>query len=225
MLFIVIQPASDVKEKAGFFSEKQKNPPADAPIFAEKRRKKRARLHFYVQLSPPQGVLVKRVVEPMNRARLTGQEERFCRHYRATGNGLDAALLSGYPGETAEEAAAALLSDPRIGRRLLRLRRADDEKREQLLSGLIRLAFGRANDPVRLALSGGRLPEETLERMDFFNLSELKIGDKGIEVKLFDRQKAFALLQEILRAGEGSRTSSFYEALEESARLLGSGSE
>ena len=46
-----------------------------------------------------------------------------------------------------------------------------------------------------------------------------------LEQWLFDRQKAFALLQEILRAGEGSRTSSFYEALEESARLLGSGSE
>ena len=160
----------------------------------------------------------------MSQSKLEEREEDFCLFYREMGNGREAALAAGYPARTAEKEALRLLADRRIQRRLGQLRKAERSRREdEIAAGLRRLAFGPANDAVRLAVLGGELPAGELERMDFYCLSELKVGDKGIEMKFFDRQKALALLRELEAGSPAGRRSSFYEALEEGEAALRGG--
>lgn len=154
----------------------------------------------------------------MNQLKLEEREEQFCLFYRETGNGKEAALAAGYPARTAGKKALALLSDKRIQRRLGQLRRAGKSYREdEIAAGLRRLAFGPVNDAVRLAVLGRELSSDELERLDLYCLSELKVGEKGIEMKFFDRQKAFALLRELEAGRAAGERSSFYEALEQGA--------
>ena len=74
---------------------------------------------------------------------------------------------------------------------------------------LAELAFGKANDCVRLALED----EPNLGRLDLSLLSEVKRNDKGtVEIKLIDRLKA--LEQLALVAGEdGAQMEEFLTAL------------
>lgn len=157
----------------------------------------------------------------MNQIKLEEKEERFCLFYRETGNGKEAALAAGYPARAAGVEALRLLADRRIQKRLGQLRKADRSRREdETAAGLRRLAFGPVNDAVRLALLGRELSPAELERLDLYNVSELKVGEKGVEMKFFDRQKALALLRELDADAPAERRSSFYEALEEGAAAL-----
>ena len=64
---------------------------------------------------------------------------------------------------------------------------------------LAELAFGRANDCVRLALE----PEPDLDRLDLSLLSEIRRNEKGtVEIRLIDRLRA--LEQLALAAGKGA---------------------
>lgn len=96
----------------------------------------------------------------------------------------------------------------------------DKKLKERIFSGEIRqqdvarrlaeLAFGRANDCVRLVM------EETpkLERLDLSLLSEVKRNDKGtVEVKLVDRLQALELLAE-LAGEEDADMDAFLKALQ-----------
>ena len=59
--------------------------------------------------------------------------------------------------------------------------------RSDVTRRLAELAFGRANDRVRLALED----DPKLERLDLSLLSEIKRNEKGtVEIKLIDRLKA-----------------------------------
>lgn len=156
----------------------------------------------------------------MNQIKLEEKEERFCQFYRETGNGRKAALLAGYPAPDAEREALLLLADRRIQRRLDKLRKTGREKREEIAAGLRRIAFGPVGDAVRLAVFGRNLTEEELEQLDLFNLAELKVGEKGIEMKFYDRQKALVLLQGLEAENTAEKSSSFYDALEQGAAVL-----
>ncbi|MBR1972206.1 MAG: terminase small subunit [Oscillospiraceae bacterium] len=96
----------------------------------------------------------------------------------------------------------------------------DKELRERILSGEIRqqdvarrlaeLAFGRANDCVRLVLE----ESPKLGRLDLSLLSEVKRNDKGtVEVKLVDRLQALELLAQ-LAGEEDADMDAFLKALQ-----------
>lgn len=70
-------------------------------------------------------------------------------------------------------------------------------KKQDVARRLAELAFGKANDCVRLAL--GEVPG--LEKLDLSLLSEVKRSEKGtVEVKLIDRLQALEQLVQV--AGE-----------------------
>ncbi len=153
--------------------------------------------------------------------KLEGKEEEFCLFYREFGNGKKAALAAGYPARNAEVAALTLLADKRIQRRLAQLRKGDKGRREdEIAAGLKQLAFGSVNDAVQLAVLGKENSSAELKRLDLRCLSELKVGEKGIEMKFFDRQKAFAMLRELDTEKAEENRSSFFEALEQGAEVL-----
>ena len=74
-----------------------------------------------------------------------------------------------------------------------------DIRRQDVTRRLAELAFGKANDCVRLALEDDPL----LDRLDLSLLSEVKRNDKGtVEIKLIDRLRALEQLAAV--AGESS---------------------
>jgi hypothetical protein len=83
--------------------------------------------------------------------------------------------------------------------------------------GLERLADGRANDAVRLAFAEELPAPEELEQMDLYNVSEIKrVKGGGVEIKLFDRQKALVKLYEYsISANAEENVSQLILALQE----------
>ena len=88
--------------------------------------------------------------------------------------------------------------------------RAGEVRRQDVTRRLAELAFGKANDCVRLALEDA--PD--LEKLALSLLSEVKRNDKGtVEIKLIDRLQALEQLAEV--AGEdGGDLESFLQALQ-----------
>lgn len=84
--------------------------------------------------------------------------------------------------------------------------------REDVARRLAELAFGKANDCVRLALED----EPRLEKLELSLLSEVKRNEKGtVEIKLVDRLKALELLA-TLAQNQGTDLEEFLQALHES---------
>lgn len=82
--------------------------------------------------------------------------------------------------------------------------------REDVARRLAELAFGRANDCVRLVLE----EDIKLGKLDLSLLSEVKRNDKGtVEVKLVDRLKALEQLAILAQSG-GEDLESFLKALQ-----------
>lgn len=78
-----------------------------------------------------------------------------------------------------------------IGNALKSRIRKGQLRREDVARRLAELAFGRANDCVRLVLE----EHPPLEELDLSNLSEVRRSDKGaVEVKLVDRLQALEQL-------------------------------
>ena len=76
---------------------------------------------------------------------------------------------------------------------------------------LAELAFGKANDCVRLALED----DPSLDKLDLSLLSEVKRNDKGtVEIKLIDRLRA---LEQLALVAEEEKTDleSFLQALQD----------
>ena len=85
-----------------------------------------------------------------------------------------------------------------------RISRADVTRR------LAELAFGRANDCVKLALE----EDPKLERLDLSLLSEIKRSEKGmVEIKLIDRLKILEQLAEVAEE-DNSDMEAFLQALQ-----------
>ena len=78
--------------------------------------------------------------------------------------------------------------------------RAGKVSREDVTRRLAELAFGKANDCVRLALEN----DPKLDRLDLSLLSEVKRNDKGtVEIKLIDRLRA---LEQLALVAEEEKT-------------------
>ncbi len=104
------------------------------------------------------------------------------------------------------------MNEEKEGKTLGQRIRSGRIRREDVTRRLAELAFGKANDCVRLALED----EPELSRLDLSLLSEVKRNDKGtVEIKLIDRLKA---LEQLAQAAgddqEGARE--FLRALQES---------
>ena len=88
--------------------------------------------------------------------------------------------------------------------------RAGLVSRQDVTRRLAELAFGKANDCVRLALEN----DPSLDKLDLSLLSEVKRNEKGtVEVKLVDRLKALEQLALLAESG-GSDLESFIKALQ-----------
>ena len=97
------------------------------------------------------------------------------------------------------------------GERSLKQRiRSGQIQRQDVTRRLAELAFGKANDCVRLALED----EPSLDKLDLRLLSEVKRNDKGtVEIKLIDRLRALEQLAEVAEEGK-SEMDSFLQALQ-----------
>jgi len=123
----------------------------------------------------------------------------FCRAYLRTMDPERAAAEAGYG-----DGFARLAAEP-VQRRLEQMREAavGQLRREDVLRRLAQLAFGQANDGVKLALLGR---EAETERMDLSAVSEIKVTDKGgVEIKFVDRVKALESLCGLLETGSGGQ--------------------
>lgn len=94
---------------------------------------------------------------------------------------------------------------------------AEQIRREDVLRGLAQMAFGRANDAMKLALHPAEADPETLE---LTAVSEFKVTDKGVEVKLIDRVRALEALHGLLDSGDGG-AEELYRALEAAGPMEG----
>ena len=82
--------------------------------------------------------------------------------------------------------------------------------REDVARRLAELAFGRANDCVKLVLEGNA----EIDGLDLSLLTELKRNDKGtVEVQLVDRLKALEQLANLAQS-QGTDLESFLQALQ-----------
>ncbi len=82
--------------------------------------------------------------------------------------------------------------------------------REDVARRLAELAFGKANDCVRLVLDG----DAKLDGLDLSLLTELKRNDKGtLEVRLVDRLRALEQLA-VLAQSSGTDLESFLQAMQ-----------
>ena len=101
--------------------------------------------------------------------------------------------------------------DRKTGEKALRERiRNGKVSRSDVTRRLAELAFGKANDCVRLALED----DPQLGRLDLSLLSEVKRNDKGtVEIKLIDRLRALEQLAQV--AGEDTQDlEAFLQALQ-----------
>lgn len=136
--------------------------------------------------------------------------ERFCNAYLRTMDPERAAA------EIGRHDGFALLGRKAVQKQLEKLRAnaAGQIRREDVLRRLAQMAFGRANDAVRLALLPG---EVDVEELDLSAVAEFKVTDKGVEVKLVDRVRALETLFHLLESGGEGGAEELYRALEEAA--------
>lgn len=138
-------------------------------------------------------------------------EGTFCRAYLRTMDPERAAAAG------RRDDGFAMLARRSIQERLDRMREAaaGQLRREDVLRRLAQIAFGRPDDVVRLALDPRAADPE---RMELSLLSELKVTDKGVEVKLTDRVRALETLCGLLEdAGGSGGAEALYQALEAAA--------
>ncbi len=121
----------------------------------------------------------------------------FCYYYAQSGNIEDAAIKAGFPQSQAIVCGLKALSQ-KWCRELVEKLGQSENASKLVETGLKRLAFGSANDAVKLMFcEQAPLPEE-IAKLDLFNVSEIKkIKGGGVEIKLFDRQKALEKLYEL----------------------------
>lgn len=155
----------------------------------------------------------------INSKKLNKKELTFCYHYVESANIKQSAILAGYKNNP-EKKGLSLIFDTRICDKIESIYK---EKRKNLMYraiiGYERLAFGNIHDSIKLIFSEN-LNNQKLEKMDLFNISEIKKPkDDSMEIKFFDRLRALEKLEEI-QASESSNKEPFYYALENSVKKL-----
>ena len=133
-------------------------------------------------------------------------------------NGREAAVKAGYI--FPEKSAVKLLRRKDIAEEIALTDKQREATQKDIAIGYQRLAFGCISDAVRLLFSDEVSPEE-IEKMDLFNVSEIKRKKGGdIEIKFFDRLKALEKLAETGSVHSDGEESSIFSAIEKGAKAL-----
>ena len=155
-------------------------------------------------------------VREVDRIDTRERERIFCRAFLRTMDperaGAEAECRDGF----------ALLGRRSVQERLEKLRGdlAGQIRREDAVRRLAQLAFGGANDVMKLALNPRGVDPEQL---DLSAVSEFKVTEKGVEIKLVDRVRALAALCELLESSGDSGVEELYQALEDAAGQMRGG--
>lgn len=149
---------------------------------------------------------------------LTSKEKLFCTYYSLGRCGREAAVKSGYI--FPEKTAVKLLRRRDITEEIMRLDKQREATQKDITIGYQRLAFGCISDAVCLLFSD-EVSREEIEKMDLFNVSEIKRKKGGdIEIKFFDRLKALEKLAEYGNVHSETEECSLYSAIEKGAMAL-----
>ncbi len=140
----------------------------------------------------------------------SGNRKSFCLFYLALGNAAEAARRAGFPPETAEADGLKLLQSPYCRSQLAALAAKPPLPMQSLvLAGLSRLAFGSIGDAAKLVFADEMPQKDELQTLDLFHVSELKrVKGGGVEIKLFDRQRAMERLLELANSADSSAAAS-----------------
>lgn len=132
------------------------------------------------------------------------QRFAFCRWYLALGNVREAAIRAGCPPDSAADDGLQMLHSAACRRYLAQLANQPAIPMQALVTaGLARLAFGDANDAVRLAFAESVSPEQ-LRTLDLFHVTAIRHDKNGFEIKLADRLSAMTKLLELANAADTS---------------------
>lgn len=163
-----------------------------------------------------------KIDERMIQMALTEKEKLFCIYFSESRNARSAAANSGY-GLLAQRSGLKLLRRKDIRSEIERIDKTKLVCTEEIAAGYRQLAFGSVADALKLVYAENNPEGIALEKLDMFNVSEIKRPKGGgIEIKFFDRMKALEHL-EALSNGDGKESTAlpFYTALEKSAKALG----
>ncbi len=151
--------------------------------------------------------------------KLSEKEKLFCAYYAQGADARGCAARAGFS-VMPQRSAAKLLGREDIRAEISRL---EKEKRSAACveRGLLRLAFGSVADAMKLMLCEDTLSAEEIEKLDLFNVSDIKRPKGGgLEIKFFDRLKALERLEKLGDAHVENTQSSFVQALSEGAKML-----
>lgn len=145
---------------------------------------------------------------------LTALRKTFAFHYHRTHDIKTSAIACGIDPETASAKGLELLQSKQTQREVRRLERQSEKLIEPIKNGLMRLAFGRSNDIAELVFSQTEASPHKIQRMNLFNACEIK-RDKsgGVEIKLFDRLKAFDALIKLIENADGDEAVKAFAAV------------
>lgn len=152
---------------------------------------------------------------------LTEKEKLFCVFYADSRNARSAAARAGY-GLFSQRSGPKLMRRKDIRTEIERIDKTKLVTCEEIAAGYRQLAFGSVADALKLIYTEGTPSDIELEKLDTFNISEIKRPKGGgLEIKFFDRAKALEHLEAMRLSGSEENTAlPFYAALEKSANAL-----
>lgn len=154
---------------------------------------------------------------------LTEKERLFCAYYADNGDARGCAARAGFS-VAPNRSAARLLGKEEIRSEIERLEK-EKKPLNSVEKGLLRLAFGSVTDALKLMLCEEKLSESEAEKLDLFNVAEIKRPKGGgLEIKFFDRLKALEKLEKLGVSEENSQNG-FIQALSQGARAVSHGDE
>ena len=139
----------------------------------------------------------------------------FCCYFLKLRNVREAGIKAGFSADEAFSEGMKILETQSAQKCLSKLSDKTSSQNGLVRAGLERLAFGSSNDAVSLVFSEEAPSDAEILRLDLFNVSEIKrVKGGGVEVKLFDRQKALEKLWEMENSADvNSSAESFFNAL------------
>lgn len=148
----------------------------------------------------------------------------FALFYASGKSVKEAGILAGFSHDEAEAEGIKLLKLRSVQKLVKRYTQNGLSGTDGIKTGLRRLAFGEINDIMEVVLSDEPIGLNRLFKMNFYNISEVKkVKGGGLEVKLFDRQRAMEKLLEIYQSEENKTgAEEFLDAL---SRSVGEGNE
>lgn len=150
---------------------------------------------------------------------MTDKEKLFCSYYAEDGDARGCAARAGFV-VAPRRSAARLLAREEIRNEIARLEKEEKAASSEVEKGLRRLAFGSVTDALKLMLCEETMSAEEIEKLDLFNVSDIKRPKGGgLEIKFFDRLKALERLEKLGTTEENTQ-SSFVQALADGAKML-----